>query len=154
MAPRVNEHETREGAMDAAAIDEFLAEQGTGVLALARDGEAYAVPVSFGYETGRALFGFFNFGESSRKLAFAEATDRACLTVYDVAGPDDWTSVVLRGPLTELGVESWDDIGARISENAWSPDLAGIGTRRLSIVGYELGIEEATGLRATPPEPR
>ncbi|MFC7176159.1 pyridoxamine 5'-phosphate oxidase family protein [Halosegnis marinus] len=150
----MDDHDAREGAMSDAAIDEFLLEQGTGVLALARDGEAYAVPVSFGYEAGRALFGFFTFGESSRKLAFAEATDRACLTVYDVAGPDDWTSVVLRGPLVELGVDSWADIGARISDNAWSPDLAGIGTRRLSVVGFELDIEEATGLRATPPEPR
>ena len=40
-------------------VDAFLREQGTGVLALAADGDAYAVPISFGYEAGRAVFAYW-----------------------------------------------------------------------------------------------
>ncbi len=147
LARDMSDHETRAAAMDDAAVDAFLREQGTGVLSLADGNEAYAVPVSFGYEAGRALFGFYTFGEASKKQQFAEHTDRACLTVYDVDEQTDWKSVLAFGPLTELGQESWGDIGELISDNAWTPDLSGVGTRRLSITGYELDIEEATGLQ-------
>ncbi|MFB6117253.1 pyridoxamine 5'-phosphate oxidase family protein [Halosegnis sp.] len=135
--------------MSDAEIDRFLREQGTGVLSLADGDDAYAVPVSFGYETGRALFGFYMFGETSRKESYAAATDRACLVVYEVAGRTDWRSVLAAGPLTEVPPESWDKVGASISDNAWTPDLSEMGDRRLPVTGYELTIEEATGRRAT-----
>lgn len=138
------------GAMDEVEIDAFLREQGAGVLSLAADGEAYAVPLSFGYDTGRALFAYYTFGVESRKKAFTEATERACLAVQEVRGEDDWTSVLARGPLHELDVDEWDDLGATIDANAWSPDLSGLGDRRLAIDGYELRIETATGLRVRP----
>ncbi|PSQ53214.1 pyridoxamine 5'-phosphate oxidase [Halobacteriales archaeon SW_8_65_20] len=142
----MTDHETRAAAMDDAAVDAFLREQGTGVLSLAEDGAAYAVPVSFGYDTGRALFGFYTFGEESRKRQFAATTDRACLTVYDTDDETDWKSVLAFGPLAELSQESWDEVGELISENAWTPDLSAVGSRRLSVTAYELDIEEVTGL--------
>jgi nitroimidazol reductase NimA-like FMN-containing flavoprotein (pyridoxamine 5'-phosphate oxidase superfamily) len=132
-------------AMSDAEIDAFLREQGTGVLSLADGDEAYAVPVSFGYDEGRVLFGFYTFGTESQKRVYSEATERACLTVYDATDRTDWTSVLAFGPITELDMDAWDEVGERISENAWTPDLSGVGERRLSVAGYELTIDEVTG---------
>ena len=53
------------GRMTDAEVDTFLTEQGTGVLALADGGSAYAIPISFGYETGRAVFAYWQFGAES-----------------------------------------------------------------------------------------
>ncbi|WP_255191277.1 CBS domain-containing protein [Natronobeatus ordinarius] len=139
----------RGAEMTDAEIDAFLTEQGTGVLSLADGGHAYAVPISFGYETGRAVFSFWQFGADSRKLAFAEATETACLAVYDVESRSRWRSVLAFGELEELPTDRWTDLGELLEANAWSPDVTPIGARQLSIVGYELEIEAASGLRGS-----
>lgn len=145
----------RGATMSDAEIDAFLAEQGTGVLSLADGGRAYAVPISFGYETGRAVFSFWQFGADSRKLAFAEATETACLAVYDVESRSRWRSVLAFGTLEELPTDRWGELGELLEANAWSPDVRPIGARQLSIVGYELEIETATGLQGSAyPSPR
>ena len=140
----------RGGRMTDAEVDAFLTEQGTGVLALADGGSAYAVPISFGYETGRAVFAYWRFGSGSRKTEYTDATERACLTVHDVVSGREWRSVLARGPLRELPADEWADLGGLIDDNAWSPDFAGVGDRQLSVVGYQLRIDEATGLRRRP----
>jgi hypothetical protein len=138
------------GRMTDAEVDAFLREQGTGVLALADGGHAYAIPISFGYETGRAVVAYWQFGSESVKNEFTEATERACLTVYDVVSEREWRSVVARGPLRELSGEEWADLGGLIDDNALSPDFTGVRSRQLSIIGYELRIDEATGFRRSP----
>lgn len=147
MAGSTDTTAVRGATMTDAEIDAFLTEQGTGVLSLADGSHAYAVPISFGYETGRALFSFWQFGAESRKLAFAEATQRACLAVYDVDSQTEWRSVLAFGTLEELPTERWGELGALLEGNAWSPDVSSIGARRPSIVGYELEIGEVTGLK-------
>ncbi len=142
--------QVRGGRMTDAEVDAFLREQGTGVLALADGNRAYAVPISFGYETGRAVFAYWQFDSESTKDAYTDATERACLTVYDVASEREWRSVVARGPLRELSAEEWADLGGLIDDNAFSPDFTGVRDRHLSIVGYELRIDEATGFRRSP----
>lgn len=136
--------------MTDAEIDAYLAEQGTGVLSLAQGDQAYAIPISFGYETGRAVFAYWQFGSDSQKKAFSESTERACLTVYDIESQTDWRSVLAFGTLRELTTAEWGEVGELIDDNAWSPDLSSVGRRHLSIVGYELSIEEATGLQRHP----
>jgi hypothetical protein len=150
MSEETDAERVRGGRMTDAAVDAFLREQGTGVLALADGDSAYAVPISFGYETGRAVFAYWQFGPESRKRAYTEATERACLTVYDVVSEGEWRSVVARGPLRELSGEEWADLGGLIDDNAWSPEFTGVRDRQLSVVGYELRIDEATGFRRTP----
>jgi hypothetical protein len=152
MSDDVDPGRVRGGQMTDAEIDAYLSEQGTGILSLADDSEAYAVPISFGYESGRAVFAFWRFRSDSQKIAFSEATERACLAVYDIESQADWRSVLAFGPLRELSTKEWSDIGALIDENAWSPDLSNVGPRQLSIVGYEMEIEEATGLQRSPEE--
>jgi hypothetical protein len=136
--------------MTDAEIDAFLQEQGAGVLSLADGGRAYAVPISFGYERGRAVFAYWQFRPDSQKVAYSEATERACLAVYDIESQHDWQSVLAFGPLRELTTGEWGDVGELLDENAWSPDLTGVGRRQLSIVGYEMEIEDVTGLQRRP----
>jgi hypothetical protein len=45
-------------------------------LSLASDDEAYAIPVSFGYDGERALMYLLRFGEDSEKLAVANDTEQ------------------------------------------------------------------------------
>ena len=139
----------RGGRMTDAEVDGFLTEQGTGVLALADAGSAYAIPISFGYETGRVVFAYWQFGAESLKREYTDATERACLTVYDVTSASEWRSAIARGPLRELDGEEWADLGGLIDDNAFSPDFTGVRNRQLSVVGYELRIDEATGFRRT-----
>lgn len=136
--------------MTDAEIDAYLETQGTGILSLADGDEAYAVPISFGYEPGRAVFAFWQFRSQSLKVAFSEATERACLAVYDIESHTDWRSVLAFGPIRELSTGDWSEIGSLIDDNAWSPDLTGVGKRQLSVIGYEMEIEEATGLQRDP----
>jgi len=139
--------EVRGARMDEAEIADFLTDQGTGVLALADGGRAYAIPISFGYEGGSAYFGYFRFGADSEKERYSEATERACLTVYEIEDQFDWRSVLAFGGLRELPQEKWNLVGEAIDDNAWSPDLSTLGKRQLTVAGYELEIEEATGLK-------
>lgn len=140
----------RDGRMTDSEVDAFLREQGTGILALADGGRAYAIPISFGYETGRVVFAYWQFDSESRKAEYTDATDRACLTVYDVASEREWQSVIALGPLRELSAAEWADLGGLIDDNALSPEFTGVRGRHLSIAGYEMRIEEATGYHRRP----
>ena len=150
MSEETDPERVRGGRMTDAEVDAFLTQQGTGVLALADDSSAYALPISFGYETGRAVFAYWQFGPESTKAAYTEATEQACLTVYDVVSKREWRSAIARGPLRELTADEWGDLGGLIDDNAWSPDFRGVRDRQLSVVGYELRIDEATGFRRSP----
>ena len=128
-------------------IDAFLRRQGVGVLALADGGDAYALPISFGYDDGRLYFAYFRFADEPLKEAYSEATETACLAVYEAESTFRWRSVLASGPIEAAPREAWDEVGAAIDENAWSPDLSSIGPRRYSVGSYVLSIEEATGLK-------
>ena len=86
-------------AMDALEIGEFLAGQGTGVLALTRSGSVYAFPVSFAYhEDGQALYFRLGYGPDSQKRAYVEDADEASFVVYDRTD-QGWKSVLAEGQL-------------------------------------------------------
>lgn len=92
--------------MDESEVEERLRETGTGVLALSRGGEAYAVPLAHYYD-GTALYFRLGYTEGSKKREFVEATDTACYLLYDAEPTDearelDSWSVVVTGGLTEL----------------------------------------------------
>jgi len=90
--------------MAQSAAESLLATAGVGVLSLAADDEAYALPMSFGYDgEDRLYFVFLEAGERSLKTEFADGTARACVTVFEVddrEDPDrsatDWASVVVK----------------------------------------------------------
>lgn len=92
--------------MDRAAAESFLADRGHGVLSLVDGDNAYGVPVSFGYEPDRGLFLYLlEFETGGRKFECIAATERVCLTTYEVDGTGDWRSVVVTGPLEEFETE-------------------------------------------------
>lgn len=80
--------------LDHAECRAVLARVGLAVLATVDDmGQPYAVPVKFAL--GRdCLFLASGEGEKRRNM---EGDPRVCLTVYEVAGPERWESVVVRG---------------------------------------------------------
>jgi len=137
-------------------LSEFLHEQGTGVLALAGNGVAYAVPVSIGYDgEGERCLLDLGFGPQSKKREFIEATDTACLTVYDRRSVTDWRSVVLTGTLRRLtgDVEAGDEdvldaaslfhtYAKTATASRFDEPLQGI-----DFEWYELRIEERSGRR-------
>ncbi|MFC7135489.1 pyridoxamine 5'-phosphate oxidase family protein [Halobaculum litoreum] len=131
--------------MSAAATAAALREHGTGVLSLARGGEAYAVPVSFGFDGERCYFVFIGYHEPSTKTTFAESTERATLTMYDADGRDDWHSVSVRGPLTRLGEDDWPAAREAIGDNGWYPGLFRRADPRGRIDLWALDAEEVTG---------
>lgn len=146
-------------AMDESEITRFLHDRGTGVLSLAQDGEAYGVPVSFGYDEPNDRFGLLlGFGEDSRKQSFIDTTERACLTAYEWRSPVNWRSVVARGQLTRIEEDAFEDATDQSGSSAasafltWaktvSLDVFGAPVSDLDLTWYELRVEELTGRRA------
>jgi nitroimidazol reductase NimA-like FMN-containing flavoprotein (pyridoxamine 5'-phosphate oxidase superfamily) len=98
-----------ETAMSDAEIDAFLGRNETGVLSLAREGEPYSVPVSYGYDaTARTVYLRLVSTPGSRKRAFLDTDPAATLVVYDEGDADETTyrSVVVAGTLAEINPDS------------------------------------------------
>lgn len=133
--------------MDPAAVRRFLHERGSGVLSLADGGEAYGIPISYGYDEDaeRIYFVFLRPGESSKKETFAERTERASLLVHAVESPQEWHSVVASGPIRQLDDEEYDRATAAIEADAWYPNVFRESAPTRGIVGYALEVEELTG---------
>ncbi len=95
-------------AMDSIEISEFLQRQATGVLALAKESDAYAVPVSFFYHAEQQCV-YLRLGDApgSQKRRYADATDHATLVVYDDTD-EGWKSVVIEGHLVETSENTLD----------------------------------------------
>lgn len=139
--------------MDEYEIDEFLDRQRVGVLAFARNGEAYSVPVAFGYDEGRDRCVFqFIVDETSTKQEYLERTTTASLTVYDWQEGESWQSVVLRGALQPVPT---DEIASAASVFSISGEPAALDVFDKPVdehepVWYELRIEEKTGRAVYP----
>lgn len=135
--------------MDEAGIDGVLSRVGIGVLSLARDGEAYGVPVSFGYDgADRLYFVFVGYGETSRKESFAAATDRASFVAYEVGDEHDWRSVIVDGRLVEIGPDGWADASAALADNAWYPSLFRAAEPLRDLDVWALEIDSRSGLES------
>lgn len=93
--------------MDALELAAFLEEQATGVLAMAADDTAYAVPVSFAYDDGPCLYFRLGLRAGSEKEAFLEAADAARFVVYDRTD-GGWKSVIAEGRLVSLSDSALD----------------------------------------------
>ena len=89
-------------AMDAAAVDEFLARRETGVLALARDDVPYSIPISYGYDRDERTFylRLVSTPDSEKRPFLADAPP-CRLVVYEEDEPV-YRSVVARGDLESM----------------------------------------------------
>ena len=131
--------------MTNAEIDNFLSERGFGTLSLADSGDAYAVPISFGYNGERLFMYLVEFGDSSQKLAYSRNTATACLTAYMVESQYEWASVIVRGSLEEVPEDEQKTMEEVMESNAWHPSLYPPLEPTTGIDRFELVITEASG---------
>lgn len=126
-------------------IDETLYEQGHGTLALTRDGEAYGVPVSFGYDGETVFLYLIQFGESGKKFDYADATERATLTTYTAESKFRWKSVIVTGTLGDLPDDEIEHMESVMDDNAWFPGMFPPTEPVTAVRRTTFSIEEATG---------
>lgn len=138
-------------------VDELLGRHETGVLALARDDDPYAIPVSYGYDAGdRTFYMRLVSTPESEKRQFLSSAPDARLVVYEEAEPT-YRSVVVTGtlqevPREELTVEDIEQYGEakRPLFEIWGESRQGLDIKlyRLhpdSISGRHIEIEDESG---------
>jgi nitroimidazol reductase NimA-like FMN-containing flavoprotein (pyridoxamine 5'-phosphate oxidase superfamily) len=136
--------------MDEDAVVDRLREAGTGVLSLAREGDAYAIPLAHYYEDG-SLYVRLGVTPDSEKAAFLAATDRATYVVYDTADSDearelDSWSIIATGPLRRLPAERHDEFDTPAINRRFSPiRVFDEPIEAIEIEIYELAIETMAG---------
>lgn len=131
--------------MDDDDIVEALETNDVGVLSLASDGAAYAIPVSF-YHDGSSLYLRLTSDGPSKKLSYVDDTIEACFVLYAVEPPDSSWSIVATGPVRELSDaerEEFDD--ATVNERFSEPRIFDEEIDAVEWSIYELEIEELTG---------
>ncbi|MFB6352776.1 MAG: pyridoxamine 5'-phosphate oxidase family protein [Halobacteriales archaeon] len=128
--------------LDRAAIDERLAAAETGVLSLARDDEAYAVPVAYHWD-GEAFV--FRLGDhaGSEKMAFIESTDRAAFLVSHYGPSDASWSVLATGSLERVPEDEAELLERQ--EDFIPLRIFGEEVESLTPVLYALDVERLTG---------
>lgn len=102
------------------ACKEFLGQHRVGVMALAKEGDAYAVPLFYAYD-GQALYFHSHPGE---KDAFLQETHNGSFVVVEFHGDDDWTSVQATGHVEKITLSD-DAMRAleAMSENPFPPEF-------------------------------
>jgi nitroimidazol reductase NimA-like FMN-containing flavoprotein (pyridoxamine 5'-phosphate oxidase superfamily) len=140
--------------MDDDAVEERLQTTSTGVLALSRDGESYAIPLAHYYD-GDGLYFRLGLTEGSRKREFITSTETACYTVYGEAETNDpqvvdtW-SVVVSGRLSEVPSSERDRFDTAEINRRFAPiRLFDENVDDVEIAIYELEIDSITGRKTS-----
>ncbi|MCU4743702.1 pyridoxamine 5'-phosphate oxidase family protein [Halobacteria archaeon AArc-m2/3/4] len=131
--------------MDDEQIEDRLQRRETGVLALAADGSAYAVPVAHHYEDESLYVRVADDG-SSTKMTYLEETDEACFTLYDVDSAGNSWSIVVTGSIRKLSraeSERFDDTA--INESFLDLRLFGEDVEAIDLEIYELEAKSIAG---------
>lgn len=93
----------------------FLRAGRVGVMALARGGEAYAIPLFYAFDGHRLYFQ----SHPGHKDEFLDDCDEACFVVLQVEGDDDWRSVQAAGPVEKITLS--DDATKALDAMARNP---------------------------------
>lgn len=110
--------------LDESEIDDVLTEVGVGVLSLSADGVPYGVPLSFGYDgTDRLYFIFLGASTELRKETYAEQSDVANFTTFEINPDGSWRSVIITGPLDRIDITEWDTARDAMADNAYQSNL-------------------------------
>ncbi|WP_336361358.1 pyridoxamine 5'-phosphate oxidase family protein [Haladaptatus sp. ZSTT2] len=138
---------THPARMTADEIHELLDHGGSGVLSLARNGDAYAIPISYGFDPGSTRFYFrLGYGKESEKRGYVEHTQTARLVVYENVD-EEWNSVIAAGTLREISDDELNLEVVRALRQADLPLLDIFDTPRDELVFsmYALDVAELTG---------
>ncbi|WIV68359.1 pyridoxamine 5'-phosphate oxidase family protein [Natrialbaceae archaeon AArc-T1-2] len=131
--------------MDETEIGDRLDAHDVGVLSLANEGAAYAIPVGYQFDDS-SLYIRLSATDSSKKMAFLEATTEASFLLYEVEPPDDSWSIVATGELRRLTGEEREAFDATTVNREFrrlrifDEDVA-----EVDLEIYELEIETLTG---------
>ena len=141
----------QETEMTTAEIDDFLGDEETAVLSLARDDDPYSIPVSYGYDADDQTF-YMRLVSTpeSEKREYLSSSPQARLVVYDeTGGGTTYRSVVAVGTIAEidpaeLTVDQIEQYGA-----AKRPlfEIWGDSKENLNIKLYEFQPTELSGRR-------
>ncbi|WP_265109965.1 pyridoxamine 5'-phosphate oxidase family protein [Halosolutus halophilus] len=131
--------------MEADEIERRLEAGAVGVLGLADDSSAYAIPVDYHYD-GESLYIRLADDGSSTKIEYVETTTDACLCLYsDGSGTDSW-SVLVRGPLRKLTDAEREAFDAMtLNESFHRLHVFDQDVEAIDLEIYELEIESITG---------
>lgn len=129
--------------MDETELEEYLREGEHGILALADDDDAYAVPLSYHYDGERILLRVSDHDDDAEKRAYIETTDTATFVCFDASTASSW-SVHVRGP-----VGRWDRTVDESTLNEWFPPfrLFDEAVEDVELLLYELRMESVIGRR-------
>lgn len=132
-------------------IETLLASEGYGVLSLARDDEPYSIPVSFGYDGESIYLGLLELAPDPTKMEFIADGATARLLVTDINNRFDWQSIAITGPVRSIdnGTEQWEHLLDTLADNAWFMRSFERSDAIESIEGWELEMDEITGLEQT-----
>ncbi|MDT3436039.1 pyridoxamine 5'-phosphate oxidase family protein [Haloarcula sp. 1CSR25-25] len=127
--------------MTEADIDDRLRAGEHGVLGLAEDNEAYAIPLSYHYDGSRLLLRVSDHDEESEKGRFLETTETATFVCYEASTKESW-SIHVRGP-----VEKWEADIDETTLNEWFQPFRVFdeATENVGFSLYDLGMETVIG---------
>ncbi|WP_336336567.1 pyridoxamine 5'-phosphate oxidase family protein [Haloarcula brevis] len=94
-------------------VDDRLRAGEHGVLGLAADNEAYAVPLSYHYDGDRFLLRVSEHDDRTEKGKFLETTEIATFVCYEASTDGSW-SIHVRGPIRE-----WEGSVDETTLNEW-----------------------------------
>lgn len=135
--------------MERAEMDDRLRAHQTAVLSLARDGDAYGLPVAYYYD-GDSLYLRLAEESGSRKMDFIDATETATLVLYDDEPVEESWSIFATGTLRELTGEE----RAAFDETEINQDFIPLRVFREAIDEvdlriFEFEVETLTGRKTT-----
>ena len=141
----------QETEMSASEIDDFLSDNETGVLSLARSNEPYAIPISYGYDAdSRTFYMRLVSTPDSEKREFHSSSPVTRLVVYNENNAGTrYRSVVAIGDLEAVdpGELSVDDIEQYGETRRPLFEIWGAGKDDLDIQLYKLQPTELSGRR-------
>lgn len=127
--------------MDELDLEEHLRTGEHGVLALADNDDAYAVPLSYNYDGNQFLFRVSGHDDNAEKRRFLETTDTATFVCYEASTTESW-SIHVRGP-----VRQWDGDIDETTLNEWFEPfrLFDETVESVEFILYELQMESVIG---------
>jgi nitroimidazol reductase NimA-like FMN-containing flavoprotein (pyridoxamine 5'-phosphate oxidase superfamily) len=132
----------------------FLAGASLGRLGCSFDGQAYVVPIYFGYEA-EFIYVLSTFG---KKTEWMRVNPKVCLQVDEIVNQSQWTSVIVTGTYQELPELQFSKereharelLGKRFLwwQNALAERQLRLGDHAIDPLFFRIHIDSATGLRA------
>jgi len=122
-------------------IDDHLRAGEHGILGLAGDNDAYAIPLSCHYDGDRFLLRVSEHDDDSEKDEFLKTTETATFVCYEASTKESW-SIHVRGP-----IQRWEGDVDETTLNEWFQPFRlfdeAVGNVEFSL--YELLIETVIG---------